>query len=85
MALRIKTVGCESCGGSGKQPAPDAHLQLRVERERVGVSMRSLATAMGKSAGYIGDVERGHRTLTARLAALYVTKLEELGESREGR
>lgn len=78
MATKIKLVDCSACNGSGKMPAPEANTQLRAARERAGISMRALAEAMGKSHGYIGDVERGHRTLTATLASLYLSKLEEL-------
>lgn len=78
MALKIKLVDCEYCGGTGKQPAEDAREQLRTAREKAGVSMRSLATAMGVSYGYLGDIERGNRKLTPLLAVKYSAKLEEL-------
>lgn len=78
MATRIKTVDCKFCAGTGKQPAPEARDQLRAAREKAGVSMRGLAQALEVSYGYLGDVERGARTLTPALAERYITKLEEL-------
>lgn len=78
MALRIKMVDCEYCGGSGRIPDDTAHEQLRTAREKTGVSMRSLATAMGISYGYLGDIERGNRKLTPFMADKYMAKLEEL-------
>lgn len=78
MTLRIKLEDCTACGGSGKQPAEEARDQLRAAREKAGISMRALASAMGLSYGYLGDVERGNRKLTPFMADKYMAKLEEL-------
>lgn len=81
--MRIKTVDCKHCGGTGKQPGPEARAQLRAAREKAGISMRKLAKALGQSYGYIGDVERGARTLTPVLAERYITALEELSNGKK--
>ena len=78
MGIKLKTEDCAHCGGSGKQPAESGRTQLREAREKAGISLRKLAAAMGISLAYLGDIERGNRRLSGRVATLYIEKLEEL-------
>lgn len=55
---------CPTCLGLGKLPEPS---DARIRREAAGVSLRRTADAMGISAPYLSDLERGHRTWSALL------------------
>ena len=63
---------CPTCGGNGAirmvNPA-----WLRERREAAGLSLRDVGAAMGWSAVYISDIERGRRAVPAKLHDYYLT------------
>lgn len=76
--MRIRTVECDKCEGTGKIPAGDTGLQLRDTREKAGVSLRGLSAALGLSPSYVADLELGRRNLNNGLVELYTEALSKL-------
>lgn len=52
--------------------------QKRILREKAQIGVRALARAMGISAPYLIDLERGHRRFTEELQALHDDALATL-------
>lgn len=78
MGVKIKTRACAHCAGTGSVPEDGSGKLLRAERVRAKVSLRKLAEALKISYGYLGDMERGHRTLSTGMAQRYLSELEGL-------
>lgn len=53
---------------------------FRSERERLGVSLRKFALAIGYSAPFVSDLERGERRWDEERLAAFNTKLAELAK-----
>ena len=47
---------CEHCNAETLDGA-----NLRARRQKVGITLRSMATQLGVSAPYLSDIERGNR------------------------
>lgn len=77
---QLKTKCCPMCQGSGSVPDDNAGATLRIERERAGVRVRDLATAMNISDSFLYDLERGNRKLTNELLESYQHGLKELSD-----
>jgi transcriptional regulator with XRE-family HTH domain len=60
----LKTLECESCNGTGKQPDG---AYIRGQREKRGVSLRDAAEEMQISATYLSNIESGRRRATWEL------------------
>lgn len=80
---RIGSMDCKYCGGVGKVPDFDTGAVLRAEREAAGLSRDAVATAMGISEAYLGDMERGNRLWSAERVQQYRQAIANQGE-RDG-
>ncbi len=67
--MSITKQTCPTCAGKGWLAAANA---LRARRIASGKSLRDVAKAMGFSAPYISDLERGRRAWNARLQAAFM-------------
>ena len=72
---KFKTVECAECSGTGKQPAVEAVGELKVEREKLHLSLKAVAQAIGISVSHLSDIERGNRRLTLPAAVKYAEAL----------
>jgi len=72
---------CRECGAMHPRINP---AWLRSVREQTGLSLRKFADQAGLSAAYLSDVERGNRSVTCKIEALYAQHVP-VGASSEGR
>lgn len=49
--------------------------QLRLERERIGISARALARKLKLSAAYVSDLELGRRAWTGEKVAIFIKEI----------
>ena len=68
--IKFLTSNCPRCKGTGKVSKPDPD-SLRKAREEAGISLRAMADALGFSAPYLSDIERGNRTCPIQIAKAY--------------
>lgn len=69
---KFVTRPCSHCGGTGKELDPrGVGEQMRSLRGKSGKSLRQVAQAIGISAPYLSDLERGNRCFTEELIHLY--------------
>lgn len=74
----MKAVTCKRCGGSGVDVDSRAIGQaMRKKRESKGVTMAAIADKLGKTSGYLSDLERGNRRWNDALIARYKEALDE--------
>jgi hypothetical protein len=76
--IKIKTVDCEACLGTGKQPDQGMGPLLKAERVKLGIGLRQMERAMDISRTYLVDMERGSRRMSNKMALLYREQLEAL-------
>lgn len=78
---KLKTRTCHTCGGSGTLPDGEVGPQLRVEREKHGITAVDMAAYCGISPAFLFDLERDNRRWTNEVYEKY---LKGLGELRNG-
>lgn len=70
-------IPCRRCDGSGYEPNHlETGQEMRIMREREGVSLLTLAKACRVSAAYLSDLERGRRNWNERLKVRYLQALD---------
>ena len=80
--LNMNKTICRRCAGTGYEVDHSAVGQeYRARRERLGHSLRTVASTVGVSVAYLSDLERGHRAwnanITERVNAAYA-RLERM-------
>lgn len=72
-----KTKPCRYCGAKNKEVDQAAlGASMRLKREKAGRSIRATADAMGMTAPYILDLERGYRPWSESLITSYTEALK---------
>lgn len=70
--LSKDTITCPTCLGKGKVPNPDNIGDvLRKERLKAGVQQKAIALRMDISGGYLSDMEKGRRPMSAQQIEQY--------------
>lgn len=74
---------CPRCKGLGRIRDERAFGQrMQARRKRVGATLRQVARLMGKSVGYLSDLEHGRKRWRAALSMGYLDALDELRRAK---
>lgn len=72
----MREIVCPKCSGRGKVPDPETGLEIRRERERLGISQEEVARRMGITQSYLTMLERDKRPWSANMVTAYRVALK---------